>query len=127
MIKFVDEATGRNLIVSNNIKTSDITVINNNTGKEFANWRVVSQGTTSPHNGMMQFSVFHETAGLYRYQIKLDAFGTVTLAYTVSKVATNNLCKPTAYPISDIKIIDHPFTTFTYDGKSYPNILVVEL
>ncbi|MGF7042997.1 hypothetical protein [Mucilaginibacter lappiensis] len=127
MVKFVDKATGQNLIVSDNIKSSDITVINNNTGKEFANWRIVSQGATSPFNGMLQFSVFHETAGQYPYQIKLAGFGRATLAYTVSKVATNNLCKPTAYPISNIMIIDHPFTAFTYDGKSYPNILVVEL
>jgi hypothetical protein len=127
MVKFVDKTTGQNLIVSNNIKASDITVINNNTGKEFVNWRIVSQGATSPYNGMLQFSIFHETADQYPYQIKLEGVGRATIAYTVSKVATNNLCKPTAYPISNIKIIDHPFTAFTYEGKSYPNVLVVEL
>jgi hypothetical protein len=127
MVKFVDKATGQNLIVSSQIKASDITVINNQTGREFANWRIFNQAGTAPYNGMLQFAVFHETAGQYSYQIKVNGFGTVTLAYTVSKVATDNPCNPVAFPFSDIKITDHVFTQFTYEGKSYPNMLVVEI
>ena len=127
-VKFVDKATGQNLILSKKLQASDITVVNTNTGKPFVNWGVSSSETsTSPLNGTLQFSVFHETAGQYPYQIKVGDLGTATLAYTVSKTATNDPCKPEAYPISEIKITDHPFTPFTHEGKSYPNILVLEL
>lgn len=127
LIKFVDKATGQNLILSQNLQASDITVVNTTTGKPFVNWAVRNETSTSPLNGTLQFSVFHETAGQYPYQIKLGSFGTATLAYTVSKTATDNPCKPEAYPISEIRIADHPFTPFTHEGKSYPNILVLEL
>ena len=127
MVKFVAHATGENLVVSNQIKAGDITITYSGTGKEFTNWRIVSKGATSPFNGMLQFSLFHETPGQYPYEIKINGFETITFAYSVSKAATNNRCKPVAYPIGDIKITDHSFTAFTYDGKSYPNILVVEL
>lgn len=126
-IKFVDKGTGQNLILSKNLQASDITVTNISTAKPFVNWRVSrSETSTSPLNGTLQFSVFHETAGQYPYQIKLGDLGMATLAYTVSKTATDDPCKPTAYPISEIKITDHPFTPFTHEGKSYPDILVLE-
>lgn len=127
MVKFVDKGTGQNLILSKNLQASDINVVNTNTGKPFVNWGVVSsEASTSPLNGTLQISVFHETAGQYPYQIKVGNLGMATLAYTVSKTVTNNPCKPEAYPISEIKITDHPFTLFTHEGKSYPNILVLE-
>ena len=128
MVKFVEKGTGQNLILSKNIKTSDITVVNINTGKPFDNWAIMSNGSSaSPFYGMLQFSVFHETAGQYPYQIKLGDLGTATLAYTVSKTATGNACKPEAFPVSGIKIADHSFTQFTFNGETFPNILVLEL
>lgn len=127
MVSFIDKATGNSLILSKNLKAGDFTIVNIETGKPFVTWRVVSEMATSPFNGVLELSVFHETAAQYHYQIKLQNLGAATLAYTVSKTATNNPCKPHAYPISDIKITDHPFTPFVYEGKSYPNILVLEL
>lgn len=127
MVKFVDKATGQNLILSKNLKSSNFTVVSVETAKPVAGWRVVSEMSTSPFNGVLELSLFHETAARYEYQIKLESIGTATLAYTVSKTATNNPCKPHAYPISDIKITDHSFTLFVHDGKSYPNVLVLEL
>lgn len=127
LVKFMDKGTGQNLILNKNLQTSDITVVNTATGKPLVNWAVRNETSTSPLTGTLQFSFFHETAGQYFYQIKLRSFGTVTLAYTVSKTATDNPCKPEAYPISEIRITDHPFTPLTHEGKSYPNILVLEL
>jgi len=127
MVKFIDKATGQNLILSKNLKAGDFTVVDTETAKPFASWRVVSEMRTSPFNGVLELSVFHETAAQHQYQIKLENLGTVTLAYTVSKTPTNNPCKPYAYPISDIQITGHPFTPFVYEGKSYPNILVLEV
>jgi len=127
MVRFVDKTTGQNLILNKGLKAGDITVVNANTGDSFTNWGIVTENVTSPFNGTLQFSVFHETAGQYPYQIKLKDVGTATLAYTVSKTATNDICKPFSYPISDIRITDHAFTPFTYEGKTYPNVLVLEL
>lgn len=127
LVRFIDKATGQNLILSKSLKASDFTIMNEETTKPFVNWRVVSEMSISPFNGVLELSVFHETAAQFLYQIKLENIGTVTLAYTVSKTATNNPCKPHAYPISDIKITDHSFAPFIYDGKSYPNTLVLEI
>jgi hypothetical protein len=127
-IKFVDKVTGQNLILSKNLQIIDVTVVSTNTGEPFNNWGLVKIETSeSPLNGTLRFSVFHETAGQYPYKIKLGDLGVVTLAYTVSKTATNNPCKPEAFPISDIKITDHAFSLLTHDGRTYPNILVLEL
>jgi hypothetical protein len=126
MVSFVDKSTRQSLILSKSIKTSDITVINPNTGKPLVNWAIVNQNTNSPFIGMLQFSVFHETAGQFPYQIKLAELGISTMIYTVSKTATNDPCKSETFPISDLKITDRPFTTFTHEGKSYPNVLVLE-
>nr|WP_232325425.1 hypothetical protein [Pedobacter panaciterrae] len=127
IVKFVDKETGQNLILNNDIKVSDINIINATTGKPFVNWGIFNEAASSPLNGTLQFSVFHETAGQYPYQIKLAKLATVTLTYTVSKTATDSPCKPVAYPISDIMITDHAFSQFIHEGKSYPNILVLEL
>ena len=127
MVQFLDKLTGQNLILSKNLKADDVTVIDPGTGKPFAGWVVSSGMSSSPFNGSVQFSVFHETAGNYSYQITLADLGTVTMTYTVSKTVTGDPCKPNAYPVSDIKISDHAYLPFSYDGKSYPNILVVEL
>lgn len=127
MVKFVDKTTGNNLILSKDLKAADFTIVNTETAQPFVNWRVVSEKDTSPFNGVLELSVFHETAAQYHYQIKLGNLGTVALAYTVSKTVTNNPCKPHAFPISEVKITDHTFTPFVYEGKSYPNILVLEL
>lgn len=128
MVRFVDKQTGQNLILSKKLQASDITVINTTTGKPFINWAVVNnEASVSPLNGTLQFSIFNETAGQYPYQIKLGNLAIVTLAYTVSKIATDNPCKPAAYPISGIRITDHAFTQFIYEGKTYPNVLVLEL
>jgi hypothetical protein len=127
MVMLVEKTTGENLILSKKIQAADITVINTNSGKPFESWGVVKESTGSPFNGALKFSVFDQTAGQYGYQVNLGALGTVTLAYTISKTATNDPCKPTAYPVSEIKITDHSFTPFIYQGKSYANVLVLEL
>jgi hypothetical protein len=128
MLKLVEKATGNNLVLTKDLKASDFTITNAETNKPFINWRIVSNTSgASPLNGVLELSVFHETAAQHHYQIKVEHIGTATLAYTVSKTATNDQCKPFSYPISELKITDHPFTPFTYEGKSYPNILVLEL
>src|SRR6478735_11476846 len=113
MVKFIDKTTGLDLIISKQIKASDISVANKNTGKDFPNWQLMNQSGISPYNGMLQLSVFDESAAQYNYQIKVNGYVTLTLAYAVTKTATNDRCKPFAYPVSDIKITDHAFTTFS--------------
>jgi len=127
MVRFIDKATGQNLILSKNLKAPDFNVMNTKTGEAFVTWRVVSEMTTSPSNGALELSVFHETAAQYNYAIKVGNLGTATLAYSVSQTSTGTPCKPHSYPISDIKITDHSFTQFVYEGKIYPNVLIVEI
>ncbi|RZM22601.1 MAG: hypothetical protein EOO88_28895 [Pedobacter sp.] len=127
-IIFIDKITKERLLINKNVQKSDVTVIDNKTGKPVSNWSIVKDAwTTSPLNGMLRFFVFHETAGQYSYQIKVSNLATVTLAYTVMEKPTDDPCKPMAYPISDIKITDHPFTQFTFAIHTHPDILLLEI
>ena len=127
-IKVIEKGTGNNLILSKKLQASDITVVPVPANQKAINWRVLAiDNSTSPFNGTIQFGFFQETPGTYMHQVKLGSLGTVTLAYTVTKTATDNECRPFYYPVSSIKITDYPFTMANYDGKSHPDFLVLEL
>lgn len=128
ILKFVEKATGQNLILSKNLQNSDLSITNSTTKQTFANWSISNNPTsTAPLNGTLQLSIFNENPGEYQYKVKIKDLAAITLAYKVTKTATDNPCKPYSYPVGEIKITDQAFAQFVHEGKTYPNILVLEL
>lgn len=128
MVKFIDKTTKENLILANGIMDTDISVTYKQTGQAVKNWRVYrGQGGPVPIDGMLEFVIFNEMPGQHDYEIVLGSVATAMMSYTVTKVKSENPCRPYYFPINGIKISDHPFMPFEEGGKIYPNILVTEL
>lgn len=129
ILKIVDKTTGENLLTNGTIKETDVTVIYKHNNKDPKNWYIfkTDPNTTSPYHGTLRFSIFNETEGQHLYQVQLGSKGSATLSYTVTEKKTENPCKPYAYPISDFKLTDHPFTLMEIQGKEQPNFLVLAL
>lgn len=127
LLKFIDKSTGENLILSKDIKESDVSVIYKKTNEVVKNWRIMkSEPSNSLTNGTLGLTVFHETEGEYPYQIQLGNAASATLSYTITKKKSDNPCKPYYFPMSDIKITDHTFSVMEHQGKEVPNFLVLE-
>lgn len=121
-----DKHTGDNLFQTNVLKEDDIKVTVLQTGNVVRNWRVINS-PNSPLNGVLEFAMFHETAGEYVYKIELKKRGTINLSYIITQEKTNDPCKMYSYPINNIKVLNHDFEQFKYEGKTSPNILAVKL
>lgn len=123
MLKFTDKTNHATL----NFTAADIKIIDTKTGNEFKNWRLVNRTGIVPLDGSLSMAFFPGPEGEYRYEIQLLNKGTVTFSYQVTKQQTSDICKPHVYPIGNLKTLDHAFSTFQHEGKSYPKILIVAL
>lgn len=122
-VKFIDKQTNETLIMD----ASVIKITEKKSGNPYVNWNIYNSTDSFPLNGAISLSVFHETPGEYQYDIRMGKTGMVTLSYQVSRQETDNPCRPFAYPVRDIKIINQSFDILQFEGKAYPKILIVTL
>lgn len=125
-VLLLDKRTGNNLLQTDLINLDDIKVTLGQTGAVFKNWRVINSSNLAM-NGIIELAVFHEKAGEYSYKIELKNLSTVDLSYIIKQEKTNDPCKTYSYPMSNFKVLNHDFEQFKYEGKTAPNILVVQL
>ncbi|MFC3198592.1 hypothetical protein ACFOET_13285 [Parapedobacter deserti] len=129
-VLFVDKENGENLINTNDPDASNIQVTSAKTGEPYKSWDIVFQPESpNPLNGVVRLNGIPETAGDYSYNIQLGEIGSVKFSLTVSKKEneTEAPCsRPYYFPITDIKIEDHPFEEFKHNGITIPEVLVVE-
>lgn len=129
---FLDKETGESLFKIHDIDVSSIKVTNAVTGEIHKSAGLIYNpgGRPTPNNGIVRLVGIPETEGEHSYKIQMDDFGSIVIAYTSIKKEnkTNDPCSsPYYYSITDIRIVDHPFSVFEYGGKTFPEIVVVEL
>ena len=121
-----DKAKSENLVLSKAISESDIKVTAQPSGNTIDNWRLVkSQG--SPMDGMLELSVFHETAGQRYYKVEVKGLGNVSIGYTITQQKSDNPCRTFSYPMSGLLSTDHDFEQLVYQDKKLPNVIKVFL
>lgn len=122
----IDKQTGKNLLETSQFNTGDIKVTVAGTENVFSNWRIIKNANT-PLNGLLEFSVFHEKAGVYAYKIELKDLATVNLSYTIRQEQTGDPCKQYYYPMENLKVLNYDFVPFKYEDKTLPNFVVVTI
>lgn len=113
-ILFVDKETGENIIVTNNLDTTDIKVAFDHNGTSYKDYQIVHHAETSPINGAVVFYV-PEKEDIYLFNIQVGDFGTVKFSYTVSEEENDDKCRPHVYPVSDVKTVNYPFEHFDHE------------
>ncbi|PST82671.1 hypothetical protein C7T94_08395 [Pedobacter yulinensis] len=127
-LKVLAKGTGENLLTNGSIKESDIVVVEKTTNTAHKNWKVVKSGVVgSSYYGTIQLMLFDTKEGQHDYLIQLSNLQRTTIQYTVTRRETGSPCKPVAFPISNIKLTDHPFSYMTEQGKELLNFLIIEL
>lgn len=128
---FLDKETGESLFKIHDIDAPNIKVTNAVTGEIFKSGGLIYNSVRpTPNNGIVKLASIPDTEGEHSYKIQIDDFESIVIAYTGIKKEnkTNDPCSsPYYYSITDIRIVDHPFNVFEYEGKAFPNIVVVEL
>lgn len=104
---FINKETGENMIVANSLDTAAIKI----TGT-LSPFKMIINDNRSPLNGMLVFTIPETGDGNYVLSIAIADFETVELAYSISKMESNDVCKPYYYSMSDIQITNHPFAYF---------------
>lgn len=123
-VLFNDKQTGINFIIANGLGANDIKISEAQTEKVINNWRIVASPNT-PTNGMIELAAFHETAGVHTFNIEVKGLGVIPLSYTIKQMKSDNVCKMYYYPLEGLKTPSHNFKPLEYDGKIFPQIIVV--
>ncbi len=131
LIKFVDVKSKKTII----LKEGEFKITNNQTKQILKNWEIynnvnipVSDTTlASKLTGSLIIPTTVSSAGEYGLTIESDSLGTFLISFTATEVKTNEPCVPYTYPLKDVKITNRAFSVFQHSGKTYPEVLVVEI
>ncbi|MGO1245814.1 MAG: hypothetical protein ACTMH4_17175 [Sphingobacterium sp.] len=131
-IIFIDKETGESLFKIHDLDGSDIKITNAVAGEIYKSGGLIynSEHPITPYNGIVKLVGIPDTEGEHSYKIQIGVVGSAVIAYTGVKKEnkTNDPCSSPYYnSITDIRIVDHPFHVFEYEGKTFPEIVVVEL
>jgi len=94
IIQFLEQSTDKNLILTKDVQSSDVSVTDVATGKPVLNWRLMkTESSNSPINGSLQFSIFASSAAQHSYHIDIKQVGSATLSFSITKKDTGDACQ----------------------------------
>lgn len=105
----IDGQTGENVLLSENIDTSTITIIPEVTDIP-AERGVIEKRPGAPMYGSLVFHIADTKEGVFKYKVNIPDVASATLSYTNKKVKSDNACNPYYITVADPVIVDHQFT-----------------
>jgi len=112
----IDGQTGENILLSNDIDTSTITITPEATDVPAERGMIVNE-PGSPMHGSLVFHIADTKKGAFKYKINIPDVASATLSYTNKEERSNNECNPYYIVVTDPVIEDHPFTVSRTDYR----------